>query len=95
MKRTNGLDKEGNPMTVRGGVFELLKYFSGKKMLILYSHGLHHVLPPGKKFPKLFKKIEAKIESLGVDDYLRLFMNKPDPKDSLCRDLERRRDLYC
>ena len=95
MKRTTGLDKEGKPMTVRGGVYDLLLAYRGREMAVVYSKGLHHVLPPGKSIPKIGQRIEASIEIVSVDQYLNQFDSLPNPKNSLCKDLERRRDLYC
>ncbi|MBI3294448.1 MAG: 1-acyl-sn-glycerol-3-phosphate acyltransferase [Deltaproteobacteria bacterium] len=37
MKRSNGLDKNGNPMTVRGGVSDLLERVNDGKMAIAYE----------------------------------------------------------
>ena len=34
MKRKNGLDKNGLPMSVRGGIYDILKKFRGKDMSI-------------------------------------------------------------
>ena len=47
MKRLDGLDKHGNPMSVKTGVYELMQKFQGKRMMLVYSYGLHHILPPG------------------------------------------------
>ena len=46
MKRANGMDLEGMPMTIRGGVADLLMAIPGGRMLIAYSGGLHHVQVP-------------------------------------------------
>ena len=70
MKRPNGLDLSGKAMTVKTGVYELLRKFPHKKVLIVHSHGLHHVLAPGQRFPRIFKKIKAHMEVLNIDDYL-------------------------
>lgn len=95
MKRTNGLDKNGNPMKVKTGVYELMQKYRGKNMVLVYSHGLHHVLAPGDKYPKIFKKIEADIEYLSVDDYLAGFESESEPAKSVAMDLQNRRDKYC
>lgn len=95
MKRKNGLDKNGNPMRVKKGVYELLQKYRGKKMSLVYSHGLHHVMAPEDKLPKIFKKISADIEALYVNDYLKQFENEDDPAQAVANDLQARRDKYC
>jgi 1-acyl-sn-glycerol-3-phosphate acyltransferase len=97
MKRKNGLDKEGKPMTVRGGVVEALEAFRGKKALFAYSGGLHHIYPPGAKFPAFFKSVSLALEVLDINQYLENFRSLTDTEyvRAICADLERRRDLYC
>lgn len=94
MKRLNGLDKSGKPMTVKTGVVDLLQKFSGKKMVIVYSSGLHHVLAPGQRLPRIFKKIFAKAELISVDSYLEQF-SETNLYESIPKDLEKRRDHHC
>lgn len=62
MKRANGLDKHGNPMSVRGGIADILSEVNEGDVLIAYSGGLHHVQVPGQQFPRLFKTIKLNIE---------------------------------
>ena len=98
MKRLNGLDKEGQPMTVKSGVCDLLPQFAGEKMIIAYSGGLHHVMAPGQSFPRPFRKLAVNLECLNVDEYLARFAGIEDEKkrrDAICRDLEQRRDRHC
>ncbi len=95
MKRKDGLNKDGGPMVVRHGVYELLSKFRGKNMLLVYSKGLHHVLAPGDVFPKIFKKIEASVEFLEVNTYLSQFSQEEQPRKALAKDLQTRRDRYC
>ena len=57
MKRANGLDSEGKPMTVRGGIADILETMGEGRLLIAYSGGLHHVQAPGERYPRLFKRI--------------------------------------
>src|SRR4029453_14173600 len=40
MKRSTGLDAEGNPMTVRGGIADVLRGIPGGYLLVGYSGGL-------------------------------------------------------
>lgn len=96
MKRKTGLDKEGKPMTVRGGIADVLPHFKDKEMLFIYSGGLHHVLAPGDKMLKIFKRIHFSLEKLSVSDYMKRFTeNDKLNKEALVKDLERRRDNFC
>lgn len=69
MKRPNGLDKNGNEMTVRGGVADILSRLECGKILFVYSGGLHHIQSPGDKLPKLFKTIKLNLEVVDVKEY--------------------------
>lgn len=97
MKRATGLDLNGNPMTVRGGVADILLALKEGRMLIAYSGGLHHVQVPGH-VPNVFKTVKLRVEVLEIADYIRERMAEGGPdgfKKSVIRDLERRRDSYC
>jgi hypothetical protein len=98
MKRPNGLDKHGGAMTVRGGALEILKKFSGEKALLVYSGGLHHVLPPNRYLPRIFKRIAVALEAVDIDTYLNALKKSKSGlplRDLVARDLEARRDRYC
>lgn len=69
MKRADGLDNHGNPMTVRGGVADIMEGIPEGRMLIAYSGGLHHIQVPGERLPRLFKSIYLTIENLDIQDY--------------------------
>ncbi len=69
MKRKNGLDLDGNKMTVRGGVADILALLQNGQMAIGYSGGLHHVQIPGEGLPKLFKTLKINIDTLEIADY--------------------------
>lgn len=69
MKRANGLDKHGNPMTVRGGIADILTRFNEGKMLFVYSGGLHHIQTPGQWLPRVFKKIRVNLEMVDIAAY--------------------------
>ncbi len=73
MKRANGLDLNGRPMTVRSGVADILEQLEEGRVLIAYSGGLHHIQVPGQKLPRLFKKIKMNLEVLDVKDYKNSF----------------------
>jgi 1-acyl-sn-glycerol-3-phosphate acyltransferase len=69
MKRETGLDLDGQPLTVRGGVADILEDLPEGRMLIAYSGGLHHIQVPGQRLPKLFKAIHLSIENLDIAAY--------------------------
>lgn len=95
MKRANGLDLHGKPMTVRGGVADILQALGEGRMLIAYSGGLHHVQVPGH-IPNVFKTVRLRVEVLEIADYVREMSRDGEAnfKRNVIRDLERRRDLY-
>ena len=98
MMRANGLDANGNPMTVRGGIADLLLAVEHGRMLIAYSGGLHHVQIPGHHTVGIFKTVRLRIENLEIADYVAEQMAKGGPdafKRNVREDLERRRDLNC
>ncbi|WP_162558516.1 1-acyl-sn-glycerol-3-phosphate acyltransferase [Saliniradius amylolyticus] len=78
MKRANGLDKHGNPMTVRGGVADILERLDKGKMLFVYSGGLHHVQTPGERLPRLFKTLSANLEILPIQRYKANIEKRPE-----------------
>lgn len=98
MKRASGLDAEGRPMTVRGGIADILETIEEGRMLIAYSGGLHHVQTPGERFPRLFKTIRLRLEVVDIATYRAERLAEGGPrgfKRAVVNDLERRRDLYC
>jgi hypothetical protein len=97
MMRANGLDAQGKPMTVRGGVSDILEVIPSGRMLIAYSGGLHHVQVPGGR-PKLFRTVRLRVEDVEISEYRETLMKQSGPdgfKKAVIADLERRRDLYC
>ena len=95
MKRATGLDKDGNPMTVRGGVADILDAVQEGKMIIGYSGGLHHVQHPGEAFPRIFKTIRMNLEAIEISQYRGELLARGGPdqfKRNVIADLERRRD---
>ena len=97
MKRATGLDVNGNPMTVRGGVADILQAIGEGRMLIAYSGGLHHVQVPGH-IPNVFTTVRLRVENLDIASYVAEQMAKGGPeqfKRNVMRDLEERRDTYC
>ncbi len=99
MMRRDGLDKKGRPMTVRGGIADILLAVPEGKLLIAYSTGgLHHVQAPGERWPRLFQTIWLRLESLEIAPYREHFLATAGQrgfKHAVVADLERRRDLYC
>lgn len=100
MKRRNGLDAHGRPMTVRGGIADILESIGEGRMLFAYSGGLHHVQVPGEGWPKLFKRIRMNLELVDIGEYRRARLaeagNDPEGfRKAVIADLERRRDTLC
>jgi hypothetical protein len=98
MMRANGLDKHGRPMTVRGGIADIVRSIHEGRMLITYSAGLHHVQTPGQRIPKAFKTLHMRLETVDIAAYRSRLMDRYGPdgfKKALVRDLETRRDRYC
>jgi hypothetical protein len=99
MKRANGLDGEGRPMTVRGGIADILETIGEGRMLLAYSGGLHHVQVPGDRFPRLFKTIRMNLEVVDIGAYREARMaeagNPKGFKRAVVDDMERRRDAFC
>ena len=98
MKRANGLDSEGKPMTVRGGIADILESIGEGRMLLAYSGGLHHVQVPGQGLPRLFKTIRMRLELVDIGAYRAERMavyGAKGFKKAVAEDLERRRDLHC
>jgi hypothetical protein len=79
MKRPGGLDKNGKPMTVRGGIADIIAGLDSGMMLVCYSGGLHHVQAPGEHFPSLFKTIKMNLELIDIAEYKKSFPTT-DPK---------------
>lgn len=96
MKRPNGLDTNGQRMTVRGGIAEILEKMHHGYFLLFYSGGLHHVQAPGEIFPRPFQTIKMNLEWLDVAAYKAQF-----PKESLAfkaavtADLQKRLETNC
>ena len=97
MKRATGLDKDGNPMTVRGGIADLLRAIPSGGMLIAYSGGLHHVQHPGELMPRPFKTVRLRLELLDIATYRDALIaehGRHGFKLAVIRDLEERRDRH-
>jgi 1-acyl-sn-glycerol-3-phosphate acyltransferase len=98
MKRSTGLDSDGNPMTVRGGIADVLRGIPDGLMLLGYSGGLHHVQHPGELLPRPFQRIAMRFELLDIRRYREEIQEQAGRhafKHAVIRDLEARRDRIC
>ncbi len=98
MMRKTGLDKKGNPMTIRGGIADIIRAVPEGRMLLVYSQGLHHIQAPGEKLPRFFKTVSARLETIDLPSYrdrLLRSVGEEGFKGAVIEDLTRRRDLYC
>jgi len=98
MMRRGGLDKNGKPMTVRGGIADLIQKIPSGRILMAYSGGLHHIQAPGQLIPRLFKTVQMRLESIDIQQYrerLLLHSGCKDFKTAVIKDLESRRDRFC
>jgi 1-acyl-sn-glycerol-3-phosphate acyltransferase len=99
MKRANGLDSQGKPMTVRGGIADILETMGDGRMLLAYSGGLHHVQVPGQTLPRVFKTIRMRLEVVDIGAYRAALMEAGGGprgfRRAVAQDLERRRDTWC
>jgi len=98
MKRPGGRDAHGNPMTVRGGVADILAGIPEGKLLIAYSQGLHHIHAPGDPLPRLFRKARLRAETLDIPTYRAQMLARHGQdgfKRAVVEDLMRRRDECC
>lgn len=95
MRRANGLDANGQPLTVRGGISDILEATAEGEMLLAYSGGLHHVQVPGQKIPRLFRTIRVRCEIVDIRSYVAEMKNRgEDFKRNVREDLDARRDRY-
>lgn len=97
MKRRTGLDAYGHPMTIRGGIADIIRAIPEGRMLLAYSGGLHHVHAPGDRFPRLFRKVRLRVEVLDLARYRRERLDEAGPEDfkaAVIADLTRRRDRH-
>jgi hypothetical protein len=96
MKRANGLDLHGRPMSVRGGIADIMHAVREGRMLIAYSGGLHHVQIPGK-MPRIFKTVRLRVENVDVAEYIAEMTRRggeEEFKKNVMKDLDSRRDQY-
>ena len=98
MMRKDGLDSAGRPMTIRGGIADILAAIDGGLMLLVYSGGLHHIQAPGELVPRPLRQIRARIELVDIASYTRQLGGSNDIeafRAAVIQDLTRRRDNLC
>lgn len=96
MKRPTGLDSEGKPMSVRGGIADILEKLDSGYLLIAYSGGLHHVQAPGQFIPKLFKTIKLNLEAIDIAEYKKNFpLESRSFKLKVVEDMQKRLETNC
>jgi hypothetical protein len=98
MMRPGGLDAHGRPMTVRGGIADVLHEIPEGTMLLVYSGGLHHIQAPGEFLPRPFQTIQLRLEMVDIAEYRRRLLDEAGEegfKTAVIRDLEARRNRHC
>ena len=98
MMRKDGLDSTGRPMTIRGGIADILAALDGGLMLLVYSGGLHHIQAPGELVPRPLRQIRARIELVDIAWYKTRLGGCEDIeafRAAVIRDLTARRDTLC
>lgn len=98
MRRRTGLDAHGEPLTVRGGIADILAAVPDGRMLLVYSGGLHHVHAPGDPFPRPFRTVRLRLESVEIPAYRaarRAETGAAGFKAAVIADLTRRRERHC
>jgi hypothetical protein len=96
MRRRGGFDKHGRPMTVRGGIADVLERIDDGDLLLVYSEGLHHVHAAGDRFPSPFQQVRCRFEQIPIRRYKELMgVGDVHFARNVMHDLEKRRDEHC
>jgi hypothetical protein len=97
MKRPNGLDRYGKPMSIRGGVADIIMNCHQGGMVLCLSGGLHHIQSPGQMVPKFFKRIKMNFAYFDVKEYKAQFSELPprEQKMKIVQDLQQRLEQDC
>jgi len=98
MMRPTGLDSRGEPMTVRGGIADLLERIPEGRMLLVYSGGLHHVQAPGETVPRPFRTVSLTLELEDIAAFrerMTASAGEENFKPAVISELTRRRDIHC
>ena len=96
MRRHDGNDKHGKPMSVRGGVADILEELDSGNILFVYSGGLHHIQVPGQAMPKLFKKVKVNMEIISIEGYKNQVANDSvkSRKTAYIKDIQNRLEAF-
>jgi 1-acyl-sn-glycerol-3-phosphate acyltransferase len=96
MKRPNGLDKNGRPMTVKPGIADIIMTIPEGGMILCLSGGLHHIQKPGEHFPKVFKTIRMNFVYLELSEYRKKFPGTVmEQKLQITKDLQKYLETSC
>jgi hypothetical protein len=99
MKRRNGLDKNGQPMSLRGGICDILQSVNQGRMLIAYSGGLHSVNCPGEAGFHMGKHLAIQLEAVDLESFLKPFFHlgvgSKTWRDAILIEFTNRRDIIC
>lgn len=96
MKRPGGLDKDGKPMNVKGGIVDIIENISEGGMILTLSGGLHHVQAPGQLIPRFFKTIKMNFVYLDIPSYKAKFSDDPkERKMAIVKDLQEHLEKSC
>jgi hypothetical protein len=96
MKRPNGLDKYGKPMTVKPGIVDIIEASSGGGMVLALSGGLHHIQRPGEPLPKFFKSMKMNLYYFDLDEYKKRFPGSSrERKLAMVADLQHHLETNC
>lgn len=96
MKRENGLDKFGKPMTVKPGITDIILTIPEGGLVLCLSGGLHHIQKPGQHFPKLFKTLHLNFVYLDLAEYRARFPGTAlEKKHQMTKDLQRYLETAC
>ncbi len=97
MKRPNGMDKSGKPMTVKGGAADIIEGLTDGGIVLCLSGGLHHVQAPGQRFPRLFKTIRMNLAYIDIKEYKAKFaeFSPRERKMKITQDLQQQLEKNC
>lgn len=96
MKRPNGLDKFGKPMTVKPGIADIILAIPEGGMILCLSGGLHHIQKPGELFPRFFKTLRMNLIYLDLKEYRAKFTGTPlEKKHMITKNLQRYLETSC
>lgn len=96
MKRPNGLDKHGKPMTVKGGIADIIEDLDEGGVVLCFSGGLHHVQSPGQHLPRIFRTIKMNMAYLDIKSYKASFpISARERKIKMVQDLQSRLEKDC